>query len=412
MPQGARPVAPSRGRTQEVERLYRLLDDDPTVFTVEDWRARNLALFDALRTRGVVSSSVVPHAAQVFLAESLITADNPAATDPLNAGHVRSQNEAVIHFGLSCGTPAKSLTLSLVAGFIHDLNKAVGEPLRQDGFAVRDDQGRLVPTQRTLAQSVGLNHLGERTRRCLVDATKLVEGALAPATARALDLVIVHHGLGSSRFIQRLVDGDNEWWGDEFVDRWTGEKKLVHPRQPPLTVESVLHDLADSTQQMEGGAAWLLKYPLGFWADSAQSWWDMLSARYESRLRGIPLSLRQQIDVETDTCRSIVLEAHQSELIDDETALRLERAVLEAARPSVHWVDDRTDTLLEETGDSVYHDVGVALGLPAIEALDLLQITRGDTPLADDIERAVRASARALDDRRTRALAELIAGRP
>lgn len=385
-----------------------LLDDDVADYTLHDWRHRNLSFYDRLVERDLFDPEIVPPEAHRTLTDTLIRVRVGAATDPQNAGHVRAQNENVVHYALAGGIDRETLTISLSAGFIHDLNKALGEPLRSDEFAVRDRKGRIVTSMTTMAQIVGLNHLGERTRRAIVAATRMTEGALAPETAERIDRCIVHHGLGSSRFIQELIDGKNEWWGDEFVDAATGERKLVHPEQPPLTLESVIHDLADSTQQMQGGAAWLMKYPAGFWRASGRSYFDMLDDRTAPGEGGIPMSLAGQIEIETATCRAIVDRAVRESLIDETLAAKLRAAVDDATLSSRQWHDHTEAHLADDDGDSVYHHVARSLAISREEALERLESAVPGTPEGDAIEDVIWESGRQLDRRRARDLAHRI----
>ncbi|MCK6544789.1 hypothetical protein L6R52_02905 [Myxococcota bacterium] len=407
----ARTRAPSKtGRGETSRSLVRLLDDDLDHYTVHDWRVRNLRLYDELVDLGFVDPHVVPAEAHRFLTEALIQVMNGAATDPQNAGHVRAQNENILHFGLAARVPKRTLTIALAAGFIHDLNKAMGEPLRQDELGVRDVRGRLVPMMTTMAQIVGLNHLGERTRSTLAAATRLSKGALDREVFAAIDRCIVHHGLGSSRFIRELVAGKNPWWGEEFVDPVTGVQKLVHPAQPPLTLESVIHDLADSTQQMQGGAAWLMKYPAGFWRGSGRSLADMLSGGDPDADAAVPMSLRLQIDVETATCREIIVSAEAANIIDAALAVKLLDAVGEATRSSRQWIEDDAEYLADRDGESVYHDLGRALGVAPETARDKLAATISGTPEADELETVLWRSGRRVDLQRARDLAHRILG--
>lgn len=392
----------------DTRELESLLDDDPVHFTVPEWQRRNILLFEALATRGLVDRRVVSARAHTFLTERLIHPDNAAATDPQNAGHVRAQNENILHYALCAEVPAVDTTVALAAGFIHDLNKAVGEPLRQDRYAVRRGDGVALEHVRSMAHSVGLNHLGERTRDALVRATKLGRGSLAPEVARQVDDCIVHHGLGSSLFIRRLLDGDNEWWGAEFVERRRGRRKIVHPPPPASSLASVLHDLADSTQQMQGGVAWLFKYPAGFWRDSGRSLGDMLSSRGGAPGTGIAMSLRDQIAVETETCRSIIASALLDGQVDAAAAARLEAALVAAARRTRLWIDDAPETLARPRAHTVYHDVGAALGVtPRAAHARLAKAVRGALH-SEGLAEAVWQSARTQDLRRTRDLARLI----
>lgn len=383
-----------------------LLDDDVADYTLADWRRRNLVFYERLVEHGLFDPALVPFEAHKYLVDTLIRVRVGAATDPQNAGHVRAQNENVVHYAAAAGVSREVLSISLSAGFIHDLNKALGEPLRTDEFAVRDGDGRIVTSMTTMAQIVGLNHLGERTRRAINATTRLRDGAIAPEIADRIDRCIVHHGLGSSRFIQELIDGKNEWWGDEFVDAETGERKLVHPAQPPLTIESVIHDLADSTQQMQGGAAWLMKYPAGFWRASKRSYFDMLTDTVVPDEGGIAMSLAGQIEVETATCEEIIARGVAQEVIDATLADRLRAAVGTAIVSSQRW-HDHTD-LANDEGESVYHDVAAVLNITREEALERLRDATPGTPEGDAIEDVIWDSGRKLDRKRARDLAHRI----
>ena len=384
--------------------LRGLLDDDPAAFTLRDWRDRNAALYRAAVERGLVDPDVVSLEAHQFLNDHLIHYRVGAANDAQNAGHVRAQNENVVHYALSVRAPAYEVSVSLQAGFIHDLNKAFGEPLRTDRFAPCDQRGRPVRSMTTMAQIVGLNHLGDRTRRLLTRATAIERGALSPEVAQAIDHCIIHHGLGSSQFIRNLVDGDNPWWGHEFVDPHSGIRRVLHPQPPPMTLASILHDLADSTQQMQGGAAWLMKYPAGYWRAAGRSYASMLSARVEAEDHGIPMSLAKQIQEETATCRGILAEARARGLLTVDQSHALHGAVDAAARPSIDWVSDEPGLLEEPEGASAYHDVGKRLGISAIEAQERLRQAVPGTPEGDRIEEALWASGRRLDRERAESL--------
>jgi hypothetical protein len=402
--------APLRRRsTAGQSSLLELLDDTPIKLGAGNWQDRNLRLYEVLRARRLIDAERVSPDAHRFLTLALIRGDNPAASDPQNAGHVRAQNENIIHYALSLEVPAATLSISLEAGYIHDLNKAVGEPLRSDRYAVRDERGEIVARMETLAQSVGLNHLGQRTTDALEDAVR--QDLLSRETAAAIDRVIVHHGLGSSRFIRRLVDGNNAWWGSEFVDPTTGRRKLVHPAQPPSSLASLLHDLADSTQQMQAGVAWLDKYPTGFWRTSGRSYAEMLSGHFEAAgNQGIPLSLRQQIEVETETCRAMVSDARAEGLIRRGDGERLDLAIDAAAKGSRLWIEDRAEYLAHPRGQSVYHDVGRALGVSPVQAREQLAAATPSEEGAErsELERLIWASARELDVRRARELVRRI----
>lgn len=385
-----------------------LLDDDVSLYTLADWRLRNLSFYECLVESGLIDTEVVSFEAHKMLTDALIRVSVGASTDPQNAGHVRAQNENVVHYALAADVDKEPFTIALSAGFIHDLNKAFGEPLRTDEFAVRNEQGRIVTSMTTMAQIVGLNHLGERTRRSISATTRLPKGAIAPEIAKRIDRCIVHHGLGSSRFIQDLVDGKNAWWGNEFVDEATGTRKLIHPEQPPLTLESVIHDLADSTQQMQGGAAWLIKYPSGFWRASGRSYFDMLSGEHHAYDGGIAMSLAGQIEVETDTCREIIDQAKSEGIVTDELAERLSKAVREATIGSIRWHDHSEDYLAKDDGESVYHDIANALDITRDEALLRMKSAVPGTPEGDAIEDVIWNAGRKLDRRRARDLAHRI----
>jgi hypothetical protein len=404
-----RPPAKDPAHAQNTS-LIALLDDELDEYSVGDWRSRNLRLTELLTGLGLYDDKAVPSEAHRVLTDALIHLLNNAATDPQNAGHVRAQNENVLHYGLAASVPKTSLTIALEAGFIHDLNKAMGEPLRQDEYGVLDTRGRKLPLMTTMAQIVGLNHLGERTRAAIHSATRLPNGALDLSIAQAIDRTIVHHGLGSSRFIQDLLNGRNPWWGDGFVNELTGERKLTHPEQPPLTIESVIHDLADSTQQMQGGAAWLMKYPAGFWRASGRSLADMMSSGdVESSTQGsIPLSLRLQIVVESATCEEIINVAAEAQILDAERARALRKAIDEATDSSSLWIEDNSEYLANANGGSVYHDVGRALGVSAEDAHARLKAAIAGTHEANELETLVWESGRRVDLERARALAHKI----
>lgn len=388
--------------------LLSLFDEDVAGYSLSDWRQRNLRLFELLEQRGLVDAQTVPRPALEFLLQRLLHLRVGAATDPQNAGHVRAQNENVLHFGLSAKVPRRTLSIALVAGYIHDLNKAFREPLRTDAFAVRDQDGAVVPLMLSMAQIVGLNHLGDRTRRELVAATQLSLGALDPQVAQAIDRCIVHHGLGSSQFICELIEGRNAWWGDEFVDHETGVRKLVHPPQPELTLESVVHDLADSAQQMQGGVAWLMKYPAGYWRGLGRSYADMLTGRDDDAGASVPMSLQHQIKVEAQTCAEIIEAGQLKGVVDETTASALRAAVLQAIRPSLAWIDDAPQTLARAEGETVYHDVAEGLGITAAQACSRLAAAAPGTVEVDLLEESIWQSGRRLDRRRAHLLTRVV----
>ncbi len=388
--------------------LFALLDEDVAGYSLADWRKRNLALYRTLDACGLVDTDTVSTKAVEHLMQHLLHIRVGAATDPQNAGHVRAQNENILHFGLVAGASRKTLTIALIAGFIHDLNKAFREPLRTDEFAVKDEHGAVVPLMISMAQIIGLNHLGDRTRRELLTATKLSKGALDPAVAQAIDHCIVHHGLGSSRFIRELVAGKSEWWGDEFVDPVTGKAKLVHPPQPQLTMASVLHDLADSAQQMQGGVAWLMKYPAGYWRGLGRSYAQMLSGDGGTK-SAASTSLIAQVHVEAETCRGIIAEGVAAGVVCEDVAVSLETALQESIAPSLAWVCDGVERLAQADGITVYHDVGRTLGVSPEQAKLRIEAALPGTVAGDAIEDAIWASGRKLDSRRARYLSQIIA---
>ncbi len=388
--------------------LLSLLDEDVAGYSLAEWRQRNLQLYDLLAARGLVDTQTVPKPAVRYLMQRLLHLRVGAATDPQNAGHLRAQNENVLHFALAAQVPAPTLTVALVAGFIHDLNKAFREPLRTDAFAVRDQNGVVLPLMLTMAQIVGLNHLGDRTRRELLAASRLPEGALSPQTAQAIDHCIVHHGLGSSHFIRELVAGRNEWWGNEFVDEETGVVKLQHPEQPPLTLQSVLHDLADSAQQMQGGVAWLMKYPAGYWRGLGRSYADMLTGRQDDAEASVPMSLRHQIVVEAKTCEQIIEAGQQAGVVDADTGVALRSALDEAIAPSLAWISDDPVDLAAPQGATVYHDVAAGLGVDCQQARQRLGAATPGTEEADALEDFIWQSGRGLDSRRAQALTQIV----
>lgn len=387
--------------------LFALLDEDVAGYSLADWRQRNLELYRMLAACGLVDTDIVSMQALEYLMGQLLHIRVGAATDPQNAGHVRAQNENILHFSLAAGAPPQTLTIALVAGYIHDLNKAFREPLRTDEFAVKDARGSVVPLMISMAEIIGLNHLGDRTRRELMTATKLGQGALEPGVAQAIDRCIVHHGLGSSRYIQELVAGENESWGDEFVDPSTGNVKLVHPPQPELTLASVLHDLADSAQQMQGGVAWLMKYPAGYWRGLGRSYGHMLSGTGRTGT-ATSTSLIMQVHVESETCRGIIEAGLKADVLTQTTADTLEVALQQSIAPSLAWVDDTPEALAPPDGLTVYHDVGTVLGVSPDQAKLRLEAALPGTVDADTLEDAIWASGRKLDSRRAGYLSQVI----
>lgn len=391
--------------------LLELLDDDVTDYGLRDWRARNGRLFSILADMRLVDRSVVPQAVVEHLMNALINVRVGAANDPQNAGHVRAQNENVIHFSLAANVDSEITTVALVAGFVHDMNKSLGERLRRDEYAVTTTDGTRLDAMTTLAQLVGLNHLGDRTRAAIEHAVTEIP-AFDRSVGERVDRCIIHHGLGSSRFIRDLIEGNNPWWGHEFVDQESGAKKLVHPPQPPPTLESLVHDLADSAQQMQAGGAWLLKYPSGYWVDSGRSYGDMFSGESSSKESGpIPMSLKLQIAVETATCLDLIATAVRQEVIDAEMRIKLEGALDMAAAGSRAWVDDDPESLAREEGSSVYHDIGRERGISAAAAKKMLDETHVGTQQARDLDDLIWRSSRRVESERAQGLAARISRR-
>src|SRR5262245_18261914 len=100
----SRAPAPSRSARNQrtnARALLDLLDDKVEEYTVHDWRQRNLRLVEVLAEMKLIDLDVVSKEAHRVLTELLIHVMNAAATDPQNAGHVRAQNENILHYGLT-----------------------------------------------------------------------------------------------------------------------------------------------------------------------------------------------------------------------------------------------------------------------------------------------------------------------
>ena len=391
-------------KTKDRHRTCELLDDDVTRYTLADWRARNIELYAILSECCVVDPAVVSASVVQFLGNRLLNPRVGAALDLQNAGHIRAQNENVVYFGLFSGVDRQARTVAFVAGLIHDLNKAFREVLRTDAFAVTDSGGNVVREMTTEARIVGLNHLGDRTRRALEDATKLAHAPLDPEVAHQIDQCIVHHGLGSSRFVRDLVAGINPWWGHEFVDPKTSQRLLHHPPPPPLSLASILHDLADSTQQMQAGLAWLMKYPTGYWSTSGRSFREMLSGGSADD-GPIPLSLRCQIEVELETSSAIVQKGREQSLLSDTEAERLLEALRLTVESSRRWIRTPDGS---DTSPTIYTEVAQILGLSIEEAFERMTHMEPGAARSVELERAIWLAARKLDAERAKDLADLI----
>ena len=361
---------------------------------VEDWRRRGLDLWRALEAE---LSPFVPTAAIEQLLGRLIRSDNPACMDRGNAAHVMAQNDNVVVLARWGETPPSALALALAGGFVHDLNKAPGEPLRQDAFRVRRQDGAGVPTIHSPAEVVGLNHYGARTRAALDGL--VTGGLLGEDVAAAIDRVILHHGFGSSRFVRALVAGQLAWGKDDYLDE-DGRARYAFPSQPPTTLASVLHDLADSAQQMQVGPAWIAKYPLGYWRKRPASWLEHLTGELEEH--GIPFGLKAQMRAERATGQAILSHAVEARILSESTALKLDRGVEALIAAGRDWVDDREEVLHLPRGTTVYHQLGQSMGEPAPVIHERLSTLRpGDDP---DLDARLERVAHTLDDARARQL--------
>lgn len=354
------------------------------------WRRRGLDLWGAL---GSDLAHFVSTSAVEALLEALIHPDNPACHDASNAAHMMAQNDNLVVLARWADAPADVVATALAAGLIHDLNKAPHEPLRRDGYAVRTSEGALVEHMASEPIVVGLNHYGERTRATL---QRLVEaGQLAEPMAAGIDRCIVHHGFGSSRFIRALVEGKVSWGRADFLDE-NARPRFRLPVQPRPTLATVLHDLADSAQQMQAGVAWVSKYPMGYWKDTGASWAELLSGDAESG--NVPTGLSGQLRTELETCQSILRQAIEFNIVNRALALRLERGVEALVAAGRSWVDERPETLGLPHGETVYHHLAQSMGGSASATrAHLLGVRPGEEPALD--ARIIKA-AHALDEAR------------
>src|SRR5207237_850121 len=143
-----------------------------------------------------------------------------------------------------------------------------------------------------------------------------------------------------------------------------------------------------------GGAAWLMKYPAGFWRGSGRSLADMLSGRDQSKDSDIPMSLRLQIEVETATCGAILEEARAKGIVDADQSARLEKAVKDATASSAEWIDDSPEYLARKDRESVYHDVSRSLRISPEQAKARLNEAVAGTPECSALEPIVWESGR------------------
>jgi hypothetical protein len=170
---------------------------------------------------------------------------------------------------------------------------------------------------------------------------------------------------------------------------------------------TVLHDLADSAQQMQAGAAWVSKYPLGYWRRSGATWAVLLSG--DSEADEMPIGLAGQLRVELETCQDILREGIGLGVLPEAAALRLERGVKALVEGGRAWVRDDADTLALPQGTTVYHQLGQMMGESATAMRERLgRLRPGDDPPLD--ARVLRV-AHALDDARARQLYAAVARR-
>lgn len=367
--------------------------------SIDAWRRRGLDLWHALAPG--LAAHVPTSAVERLLAE-MIHARNPACADASNAAHVMAQNDNLIVLASWAEAPEDVLAVALTAGFIHDLNKAEGEELRGDQFGVRTQDGRPLERMTTEAEVVGLNHYGARTHRALQGLVE--DGLLLASTAARVDACIVHHGLGSSRFIRELVRGELGFGREDFLTE-RGEARYLLPAQPSPTLATVLHDLADSVQQMQAGAAWVSKYPLGYWRSSGSTWLELLSG--DGKDGDVPTGLEGQLRTELSTCQGILREAIDTGIVNRARALRLERGVEGLVESGREWVDARRDALFLPRGKTIFHQIGSATAQPPIEVRAWLGRTRPGED--DELDERILRAAQSLDSRRAHQLHEVVA---
>ena len=370
---------------------------------IREWRQRGLDLWGALRSE--LSEEVVPWVAIEWLLNELINEGNPVCWDGSNAAHVMAQNDNLVVLARWSRASSEAFAIALAAGFIHDLNKARDEPLRQDRWCVREQSGRPLTCMSTEAEVVGLNHYGERTRAALETVVRL--GKLSPMAAEAIDHCILHHGLGSSRFIQQLVRGRLGYGREDFMLD-DGSERLVLPAQMQSSLSTVLHDLADSVQQMQAGAAWVAKYPLGYWRHTSASWVDLLSG--DAQTGDMPTGLMGQLRVEFATCQSILDEACYTGIISHSSRIRLKQGIEALTGMGRAWVDDRPETLIQPEAQTIYHQIGQFWGVTPSTAYNRM----GEVEPGQDEELDIQIVhvARVLDASRARLLRRLVTQYP
>lgn len=365
---------------------------------IYDWQLRSLNLWAALRPK--LGEMVKPEAVEWILG-ALISPNNPACCDASNAAHIMAQNDNLIVLAQWIKASPEVFSIALMAGFIHDLNKAKDEPLRTDEYAVLTRSGQKMLLMTSDAQVVGLNHYGQRTFSALKDAQ--ARGLLSEMVRVGIDRCILHHGLGSSRFIQSLVQGKLGYGQDDYLDA-DGQPRLCLPPQPPASLATVLHDLADSVQQMQAGVAWVKKYPLGYWRQSQSSWADLLSG--DTVDGKMPTGLIGQLRTELATCRGILSESVKRHIISNAQALRLERGVRALVDSGRAWVDNRSEVFELTGGQTVYHQMGSIWGVSPKKAEERLKAIRPGESTELDVH--IVSVARVLDNVRIQQLRDSV----